>query len=57
MQNNEYVYFLSVKQAMELAKKHEDEDDWDFWTDSEVQLCGAYTFLISIDKRKARSAS
>ena len=22
MQNNEYVYFLSVKQAMELAKKH-----------------------------------
>ncbi len=36
MQNNEYVYFLSVKQAMELAKKHEDEDDWDIFSDTEA---------------------
>jgi hypothetical protein len=36
MQNNEYVYFLSVKQAMELANKHEDEDDWDIFTDPEA---------------------
>lgn len=36
MQNNEYVYFLSVKQAIEIAKKHEDEDDWDIFTDPEA---------------------
>lgn len=40
MQNNEYVYFLSVKQAMELAAKHENEPEWDIWNDAEAQSKG-----------------
>ena len=33
MQNNEYVYFLSVKQAMEIAEKHRNDADWDIFSD------------------------
>lgn len=40
MQNNEYVYFLSVKQAMELAAKYENEPEWDIWTDASSQILG-----------------
>lgn len=47
MQNNEYVYFLSVKQAMELAKKHEDEDDWDIWNDAEAIAKGMNNIMDS----------
>lgn len=36
MQNNEYVYFLTVKQAQEIAAKHESEPEWDIWTDAEA---------------------
>lgn len=40
MQNKEEVYFLSVDQACEIAKKHEHEPEWDFWTDTEAQIKG-----------------
>lgn len=36
MQNNEYVYFLSVKEAETIAKKHANEPDWDIWNDAEA---------------------
>ena len=47
MQNNEYVYFLSVKQAMELAKKHEYEDDWDIFSDTEAIAKGMNNIMES----------
>ena len=47
MQNNEYVCFLSVKHAMELAKKHEDEDDWDIWNDAEAIAKGMNNIMES----------
>ena len=36
MQNKDYVYFLSVKEANEIATKHESDEKWDFWTDAEA---------------------
>ena len=36
MQNEEYVYFLTVKQAQEIAAKHSDDAEWDIWTDAEA---------------------
>lgn len=40
MQNNEYVYFLSVKEAAAIAKKHANEPEWDLWADDEAQSKG-----------------
>ena len=40
MQNNEYVYFLTVKEAVATAKKHGSEPEWDLWTDAETQAKG-----------------
>lgn len=40
MQNEEYVYFLSVKEAQEIAAKHADEAEWDIWADTEAQSKG-----------------
>lgn len=40
MQNNEYVYFLSVKEAETIAKKHANEPGWDLWADDEAQSKG-----------------
>lgn len=37
MQNNDYVYFLSVKQARAIAKRHESDENWDLWNASEVE--------------------
>lgn len=37
MQNEEYVYFLTVKQAQEIAAKHSDDTEWDIWTDAEAK--------------------
>ncbi len=36
MQNENYMYFLSVKDANEIASKHESDEKWDFWTDAEA---------------------
>ncbi len=36
MQINDYVYFLSVKQAMEIAEKHRNDADWDIFSDPEA---------------------
>ena len=40
MQIKEYVYFLSVKEAAAIAKKHENEPEWDIWNDAEAQSKG-----------------
>lgn len=40
MQIEEYVYFLSVKEAQEIAAKHSDDAKWDLWTDAEAQTKG-----------------
>lgn len=40
MQNNKYVYFLSIKQAIELAEQHEDDEDWELWGDTEAIYLG-----------------
>lgn len=40
MQNEEYVYFLSVEYANAIAAEHEDDETWDIWTDDEARLAG-----------------
>lgn len=40
MQIKEYVYFLSVKEANEIATKHESDEKWDLWADDEAQSKG-----------------
>ena len=40
MQNKDFVYFLSVKQAEAIAAKHRDDAEWDIWADTEAQSKG-----------------
>ena len=40
MQIKEYVYFLSVKEAEVIAKKHANDPEWDLWADDEAQSKG-----------------
>lgn len=47
MQNSEYVYFLTVKQAQEIAKKHESEPEWNIWADAEAIAKDMKTATIS----------
>lgn len=46
MPNEEYVYFLTVKQAQKIAKKHESEPEWTIWADVEAIAKGMKTATI-----------
>lgn len=46
MKNEEYVYFLAVKQAVEIATKHSYGADWDLWTDAEAIAKGMMTATV-----------
>ena len=47
MKNEEYVYFLTVKEANAIAAKHEDDETWDIWTDPEAQSKGRSNYLAA----------
>lgn len=57
MQNNEYVYFLSVKQAVEIEARHQYDEEWELWQDSEARTKGLINKYFSDENRKERSAS
>lgn len=40
MQNKDFVYFLSVKQAEAIAAKHRYDAEWEIWADTEAQSKG-----------------
>ena len=57
MQNKEYVYFLTVKEAKKIAEKHEGEDDWDIWHDPVAQVQGWLNYLKQRIRNENRRAS
>ena len=36
----EAVYFLTVREAEEIAEQHEDDEDWELWGDTEAIYLG-----------------
>ena len=42
MQNKEEVYFLTVKQAIAFAEDHQEDENWELWTDYVARAAGKY---------------
>lgn len=57
MQNNEKVYFLTIKQAVEIEARHQQDEEWELWQDSEARTKGLINKYFSDENRKERSAS
>ena len=52
----EYVYFLSLKQAEQIAAEHEGED-WDLWSDIVAIRKGFFNHYDEMMAKAKRSAS
>ena len=54
MKSEEYVYFLTVREAREIASRHEEEEEWDIWKDAEAQEKGRRNYNAKKEEEEAR---